>query len=142
MFISGASPHVPVERSCRLFTGQIRLSTGRIHPFALQLLYRCLPILGSGLMLLLLLKKGQYFTLVNQKVRRQISNLSILKSFLMPLSCHIIPALSTGIKALFNDNILKKNKQKKQVLSSSNNLPVSKITSSSACQCFTSKAQI
>lgn len=53
-------------------------------------------------------EKGQYFTLVNQKVRRQISNLSILKSFLMPLSCHIIPALSTGIKALFNDNILKK----------------------------------
>lgn len=62
--------------------------------------------------MLLLLKKGQYFTLVKQKVRRQISNLSILKSFLMPLSCHIIPALSTGIKALFNDNIFKKKKNK------------------------------
>lgn len=38
-------------------------------------LERCLSILASGLMLLL--KKGQYFTLIKQKVRRQISNPSI-----------------------------------------------------------------
>lgn len=54
----------------------------------------------------------------------------------MPSSHHITPALSTGIKALFNDNILKK------VLPSSNNLPVSEITSSYSCQCSISKAQI